>query len=192
MIFTAFQDYCVDHCGCTPEMSDIKEQDSEQGQLPPLKEWRPAKENSNPNRPARLCSGTCSEVARACSWAYTGECMCTASSTPDPWGLFASHGCVAVLASSQLGGRDLLNSSLSSLDASTVSNFSTTVPAAERVDSIVKGSDGFYNASTGIQIACPCNSTCVSYGCCGSDGMTFQPADTCLGKLDTARDEDGP
>lgn len=173
-------------------MSDIKQQTPDQEQSRPMQQWKSTKENINPNRPIHTCSGSCSEVARACSWAYTGECMCTASSTPDMWGLFASHGCVAVLASSKLGGRDLLSSNQSNPDASVVSEYNSTGTTALQANAIVKGSNGFYNASTGAQVACPCNSTCVSYGCCGSDGMTFQPTDTCLGKLDIASDEDDP
>ena len=174
-------------------MSDLKEQESQETNTQAWQTWKPSKENANPNQPAHVCSGTCSEVARSCSWAYTGECMCTASATPDPWGLFASHGCVAVIASSQLGGRDLPSGNVNSSEASAASNSSSSVNAAERVHSIVKGTHGFFNASTGAQVACPCNSTCVSYGCCGSDGMTFEPADTCLGKLDaTSADDDEP
>lgn len=123
------------------------------------------------------CSGTCTQVARSCSWAYTGECMCTAASSPDLWGLFASRGCATVV-SSRLGGRDIAGSNGSwSIEGA---NLSTVTHA----NSIAKTLNGYYNVTTGLQVACPCNTTCVSYGCCGSNGTTFAPQDRCLGKLD--------
>ena len=140
--------------------------------------------NSTQFNPQHTCSGTCSEVARSCSWAYTGECMCTADPVPDPWGLFASRGCAAVVALSQLGGRDLAHGNESISNTAANSNHANM---PEQANSVVKEADGYYyNASTGVQIACPCNSTCVSYGCCGSDGLTWAPADRCLGILDMA------
>ena len=104
--------------------------------------------------------------------------MCTASSIPDPWGLFSPHGCAAIVRS-KLGGRGLVDYGGNGTGSL---NSSTEIP----INSILKGSNGYYNASTGVQIACPCNATCVSYGCCGSNGMTFEPQDKCLGKLDVA------
>lgn len=175
-IYTAYQSFCSDHCTCVGQSTDLNRilAGKSHGRLR-------NKENSRPKRPVpgHRCSGTCSEVARSCSWAYTGDCMCTAASTPDPWGLFASHGCVAIVKAS-LGGRDLA-SNQSSLS---FTNSSDAVAPPPQKHAIVKGSQGYYNASTGDRIACPCNSTCVSYGCCGSNGQTRVPEDKCLGKLD--------
>ena len=188
IIYTAFQDYCLDHCECAAQPSEGEPKPKQVSSMP--SKGMQYNENSDPNQPipAHTCSGTCTEVARSCSWAYTGECMCTADPVPDPWGLFASHGCVAVMASSHLGGRDLV-SNHSNGDAPVNS---TPVAAPEKTNSIVKGSNGYYNASTGIQVACPCNSTCVSYGCCGSNGLTWAPADKCLGELDMSMGDGGP
>ena len=180
MIFTAFQDYCINHCVCAVQPEDLNRQQYHSNRK------SENKENTRPKRPipVHVCSGTCTEVARSCSWAYTGECMCTAASVPDPWGLFASHGCAAVVKSS-LGGRDVASNQSS---PNAMNSSSATPP---QINTIVQGSKGYYNASTGVQVACPCNSTCVSYGCCGSNGMTQAPEDRCLGKLDIASDDIG-
>ena len=132
---------------------------------------------------AHACGGTCTEVARSCSWAYTKECMCTAG-PPDIFGLFSPCGCVAVVAAalvgSKLGGRELSPGNMTapvSLNVSLPMNAgpdsgNNEANSSSLANTIVEGSHGFYNASTGAQIACPCNVTCVSYDCCGStNGM---------------------
>ena len=191
VIFNAYHSFCASHCVCIAETDDEDESKDSSEYDSSADEWTAAgmsnghgnallgAESAEENQTHHQCSGTCTEVARSCSWAYTGECMCTASSTPDPWGLFSPHGCAAVV-KSQLGGRGLIE--ISGNKSFSGANLST----AKYSNSVVQGSKGFYNASTGAQIACPCNTTCVSYGCCGSNGMTFEPHDTCLGRLDAA------
>ena len=185
-IWATYHGFCHSHCYCIPEPGDEVVSEAETDSEEHSEEAWPGQnsmENGDDYRSAantgqHQCSGSCTEVARSCSWAYTGECMCTASSIPDPWGLFSPHGCAAVVRST-LGGRGLVahgGNSTGSLNSS-----SMIMP-----NSIVKGSNGYYNVSTGVQIACPCNTTCVSYGCCGSNGTTFEPQDRCLGKLDIA------
>lgn len=42
---------------------------------------------------------------------------------------------------------------------------------------------GFF-AANGDLIACPCNATCISYGCCGSGtGIVWETPDQKLGEL---------
>ena len=194
-LYMDFNTFCHGHCVCVAETEDEKESstssDSKTNSAGTY--WTSStlqngndgdyQSPSTPNPPAthHVCSGSCTEVARSCSWAYTGECMCTASSVPDPWGLFSPHGCAAVV-KSQLGGRGLIEVG----GNKTASSGGENASAAAYSNAIVQGAKGFYNASTGAQIACPCNSTCVSYGCCGSDGLIFAPKDRCLGKLDVA------
>ena len=204
-IFIHYHVFCRTHCHCVPESEDYSSdpenshgsESGSEGEGPlengvtegEISEASTGvEENTSANHQTasgdvhnvqHTCSGTCTQVARSCSWAYTGECMCTAASTPDPWGLFVPHGCMTVV-KSKLGGRGLPG------NYSSWGTESANSSAVTDVNSIVKGSNGYYNVSTGLQVACPCNTTCVSYGCCGSNGTTFAPQDKCLGSLDIA------
>ena len=121
--------------------------------------------------PAHQCYGTCTSVNRGCAWAHQGYCRCTALRI----NLFfwASGACVHVRKPPSINPRDLSDNNSSS---------SILPPPAM---SIYQEGRYFYNGSTGAKVACPCNSTCVSYGCCASDdGIIWGPADTCMGHLE--------
>ena len=211
LIGTIYRQFCYDHCECDVEDDVSGSIGTDEGHSIPTSnegytdgseagsgDFENSAQDTTPNV-QHTCSGSCTQVDRGCSWAYTGECMCTADKKIGfPfYNMFISHGCAAVVGhvssklKSKLGGRDVglpgLNASVeSNLSSSDVANWTST--NEHHPNSIVKALDGYFNASTGIQIACPCNTTCVSYGCCGSNGMTFAPEDKCLGELDIAGD----
>ena len=160
------------------------------------------------------CSGTCTSVTRQCAWAFLGECKCTAPAV----NLFLWTGSCSpvVKAPNGVHPRDLespsaaasddmytdssgwksalLNTTLpanSTSTANSTSNSSGTnaiAAAGSPGGAIYELAGYYYYLSTGKKTACPCNTTCVSYGCCASNGTIWEPRDACLdhGKMNVS------
>ena len=135
--------------------------------------------SSTPSAEAHQCYGTCTEVARACAWSYLGECKCGAPRIGvDFW---HKRSCLPVVSKPAPGldRRDGPDFNISNSADGRTSATSSGYPQ----DAIYEISGYYYYALTKEQVACPCNATCVSYGCCASDGFIWEPRDSCMGKL---------
>ena len=116
------------------------------------------------------CGGACSSVTQQCSLESTAQCKCTAQ----PVG----------------GAQD----SMIRFSGSCAAVHSVHDPAGPRHDNparddtstshlVADGSAGFF-AVNGDRVACPCNATYVSYGCCESrTGIVWETPDKKLGEL---------
>ena len=84
---------------------------------------------------------------------------------------------------STLGSDTLSNNTVSDGDDAAVLPFVIATSASN-------GASSVFEDAKGAPLACPCNSSYVSYACCNStDGIVFEPASSKLGTLDlTARD----
>ena len=121
--------------------------------------------------PSHQCTGSCTSVSRGCSWAYTGECICTA---PRVNLFFLSSGACARV---HKGGDRRVKRAEGDIESEGMNGTESELAMTIYQDTHAM----FWNASSGLQIACPCNSTCVSYGCCTSlTGLVQAPKDSCL------------
>ena len=124
--------------------------------------------SSIPSTESHQCYGACTSVARGCAFAYLGECKCGAPRLS--FAFWRKGTCFPIVKppSSQPGRQDLTTTSLANGPNSTAlsnsANSSGLPPHA-----VYEISGYYYYASTGDKVACPCNATCVSYGCCASD-----------------------
>ena len=117
-----------------------------------------------------ICGGSCTTITQQCSSGSTGQCKCTAQPIGGERGSIVqfSGSCATV---------HIEPKSIDRIEDDKVHDGSST--------SVMVADDttGFF-AANGDRIACPCNATYVSYGCCGSGtGIVWETPDQKLGEL---------
>ena len=120
------------------------------------------------------CTGRCLSVARSCAWGYLGECICTA---PKIGVLFLASGACAKVVNRLVPG----NGKRGNVGSHSTANMglNSTLSAAPNATSgnvVFNTTQGLINGTSGELVACICNSTYISYGCCGSQtGIIWEP-----------------
>ncbi|KAI9669000.1 MAG: hypothetical protein M1817_005157 [Caeruleum heppii] len=117
------------------------------------------------------CQGRCTSVKTGCSRVFPGGCKCTARPDQVRKGRFVGQ--CGIIISGSWG-----------LPKSRRDDNGTARAGSVKPNFVLHNTQGLYNITTGTPVACPCNATYVSYGCCeSSDGLIWENPAKRLGEL---------